>query len=133
MRHSVILVLLLLALPVRAENFTTAAEVRPLLTATRASWVAVREYDGNDLLYFTNLLAWRCGVDSIRYSVNGGGEQSFPMEPCYEGEAVPNAIKGADIYVTLPPGTVNSVSVTLVFDDGTRDSAQFERQSILLP
>lgn len=133
MRLSGLITAVFLAFPAQAENFTTAAEVRPLLTATRGSWVAVREYNGNDLLYFTNLLAWRCGVDSIRYAVNGGGEQNFPMEECYEGEVVPNAIKGADVYVTLPPGSVSHVSVTVIFDDGTRDTMQFDRQAILLP
>ena len=45
----------------------------------------MREYDGQDLLYFTNLLAWRCGLTAIRYRINANEPVEFTMEPCYEG------------------------------------------------
>jgi hypothetical protein len=120
-----------------AQTFTTAAEIKPILTASKSGWIAVREYDGNDLLYFTNALAWRCGLTAIRYGINGApAETDFAMEPCYEGEAVPNAIKGdggLQIYVTLPLKSVETVTVTVVFDDGTTDSADYARTAILTP
>ena len=54
----------------------------------------MREWEGQDLIYFTNLLAWRCGVDSVAYGVNGAAaETALAMEPCYEAEAQPNALK----------------------------------------
>lgn len=122
-----------LAMPGAAQQFTTAAEVRPMLDATRARWIAVREYDGKDLLYFTNLLAWRCGLDAIHYSVNGGAETAWQGEPCHEGEAVPNALKVADKlpYVSFPLGSVQSVTVRLTYDDGSGDSVSYERAQIM--
>lgn len=85
-----------LALPglLEAQNFTTAAEVKPILRATRANWVAVRAYEGHDLLYSTNALAWRCALTGIRYGVNGAPPETvLAMEPCYDSEAAPNALK----------------------------------------
>ena len=116
-------------------KFTTATEVKPILTATKTAWVAVREYDGNDLLYFTHLAAWRCGLHEIRYGVNGAAEQVFEVEECYVDTAQPNAMKMETHlpYVILDVGSVDSVSVSLIFDDGTQDSATYQRSDILMP
>jgi hypothetical protein len=118
-----------------AQQFTTAAEVKPILDATKAKWVSVREYDGKDLLYFTHLMAWRCGIDQIHYAVNGGKEKQWKGEACHDGEAQPNAIKATNIlpFVTFPLGSVKTVKVRLVYDDGTTDSASYKRANILTP
>lgn len=129
-------VLALTAAPARAQSFTTAAEVRPILQATKASWVALREYDGNDLLYFTHLESWRCGLSEVRFSVNStAATKVWEMEPCHEGEAQPNALKRADHlpYTVLPLGMANTVSVVITYDDGTEDRADYTRQAILMP
>ncbi|QYK43597.1 MAG: hypothetical protein KF887_14985 [Paracoccaceae bacterium] len=119
-----------------AQGFTTAAEVRPILEMTQGNWVAVREYDGKDLVYFTHLLAWRCGLAAVRFSVNStASDYVWPMEPCYEGTASPNAIKseGHLPYVALPLGSVDSIAVVLELDDGTFLKAQFNRAQVLMP
>ncbi|QQA44010.1 hypothetical protein [Pelagovum pacificum] len=117
-------------------QFTTATEVRQILEMTKPQWIAVREYDGRDLLYFTQLLSWRCGLWDITYSVNGGPDEVFPMEPCHEGTATPNALTQVEDflpYATLPLGSVESVSVTITYDDGGTDSASYERPQVLMP
>jgi hypothetical protein len=113
-------------------RMTTAGEVRPILSATRGSWVAVREWEGNDLLYFTNLLAWRCGLHQITYSVNGGPAEVLTAEPCYVDEGAPNALKVEGIlpYVTLPLQSVQSVTVNVLYDDLSTDSADYTRDLI---
>lgn len=120
----------------QAEGFTTAAEVRPILEATKTVWVAVREYEGRDLLYFTQILAWRCGLDGIRYGLNGAeAETVLKMEPCHEGTAAPNAITMDEgvVYLTLPLKSLERVSVQLLLDDGSVLEAAFDRKSILMP
>ena len=127
----------LIASAAQGQDFTTAAEVKPILMMTRASWIALRPDDGNDLLYFTNALAWRCGISEIRYGVNGAAAETvLAMEPCYEGEATPNALKmdrGIMPYVVLPLESVKSVAVVVVFDDGSEEPASYQRKAVLIP
>ncbi|WP_417257724.1 hypothetical protein [Celeribacter sp.] len=121
------------ASPVAAENFTTAAEVRPILEVTKPQWIAVRNYEGKDLLYFTNLLAWRCGVSQIFYTVNGGAEAEFMPEPCYEDESTPNALKGdtlESLLVAFEPNSIETVDVRVIYDDGVEDSVHYERAAV---
>ncbi len=118
-------------------RFTTTVEVKPILTATKPQWVAVREYEGQDLLYFTNLLAWRCGLWEVRYGLNGASPETvLPIEPCYEDTAQPNALVdpvGYPIWVEAPLGSIESIDIEIDYDDGTMDAAVFARQLVLMP
>ena len=118
-------------------KFLNATEIRPILDATKGSWVAVRLYEGQDLLYFTSLLSWRCGLWEIRYGINGApADQVLEMEPCYPDTAQPAALTdpaGFPIWVTFAPEAVQSVTVEIDYDDGTTDVATFERSGILIP
>lgn len=115
-------------------KFTTATEIKPIMGATRANWVALREYDGQDLLYVTHVLSWRCGLVGLRVSVNGAPMRDWPLPPCQEDTAQPNAIpEEARIYETHPLGSVSSIAVEIVYDDLSRDSAEFERKAVLMP
>lgn len=116
--------------------FTTAAEVQPILTATKGSWIAVREYDGNDLLYFTHLESWRCGLDGVMYGINSDvADQIWEQETCYEDEAAANAMKMENglPFITLELGSVETVIVEITYDDGTTDTATYERKAIMTP
>ncbi|MDQ2095299.1 hypothetical protein [Rhodalgimonas zhirmunskyi] len=115
-------------------KFLTATEVKPILMATRGNWVAVREYDGRDLIYFTHLLSWRCGLYEVKYSINGGQLQEWPLPPCLTDTNAPNAIPTeAKIYEGHPLGSITSVDIELLYDDLSRESAHFERKQVLMP
>jgi hypothetical protein len=118
-------------------RFTTAIEVKPILGATRPQWIAVREYDGQDLLYFTNLLAWRCALWEVRYGLNGAAPDIvLPLEPCHEDTAQPNALVDSvtyPIWIEAPLGSIDSIEVEIDYDDGTTDAAVYARQSVLMP
>jgi len=135
MRYVLICLAVISAGPAFGQQFTTAAEVRPILTATRANWVALRQYQGQDLLYFTQLENWRCGLSEVRFSVNGGRQKKWQLETCYENTPTPNAFQGQNRvpYTAFTLESVNEVSVTIFYDDGTSDSATYERKSILMP
>jgi hypothetical protein len=116
-------------------KFTTATEVRPILTATKANWIAVRDYGGNDLLYVTHLWSWRCGLAAMSISVNDGPLENLPLPDCHADYATPNAILEQDglPYMTYPQNSINTVSVHITYDDLSRDTASFARGDVLIP
>ncbi len=130
-----VIAVVLMASAGHSQTYTTAAEVKPILTATKPNWIALREFNGQDLLYFTNLLAWRCGLTTIRYMVNANEPVDLAMEPCYEGETAPNALKMETIliYVTLPLKSVETVTVVASFDDGSAEVGTYERKAVMTP
>lgn len=116
-------------------KFTTATEVKPIMSATKANWIAVRLYEGQDYLYVTQIWSWRCGLAQMRYSVNGGPLQVWPLPPCHEEYATPNAILDGDgnPMQTFPGGSIATVAIEITYDDLTTETAQFSRASVLMP
>lgn len=126
----------LLAEPqVPTGTYTTATEIKPILDATKRSWIAVRDYDGQDLLYITHLWSWRCGLKAIAISINNETMQNWPLPSCHTQTATPNAILPEDglPYLTLRQGAVQSVTIQIVYDDLSMDVANFQRSDVLLP
>ena len=113
-------------------KMTTAAETKPILSAIRPQWVAVREYDGKDLVYFTALLAWRCAVLEIKYSINDGPMEVFDAEPCYVDEETPNALKLDNFYIEQPLQSVQGLHVEVLYDDLSTEAADYDRASVLI-
>ena len=116
-------------------KFTTATEIKPIITMTQGNWVAVREWDGQDLIYVSHLWAWRCGLVQIEISINGGDAEVWPLPPCHEDTAQPNAIIESDglPYRRFELKSIETLDVTVTFDDLTTQSASFERKNVLLP
>ena len=116
-------------------KFTTAQEVKPILSATKGTWVAVREYEGQDLLYVTHLWAWRCGLAAVAVSINEGPLTDWPLPACHMEYATPNAVLEEDglPYLSRPLGSVARIKVQIVYDDLTMDIAEFDRGAVLIP
>lgn len=116
-------------------KFLTATEVKPILSMTKANWIGVREYGGNDLLYLTHLWSWRCGLAAMGVSINEGPIEDLPLPDCHTEYATPNAILEQDglPYLTYPARSISTVTVHIVYDDLTRDSATYMRADVLIP
>ncbi|WP_298261411.1 hypothetical protein [uncultured Litoreibacter sp.] len=125
---------LALAMPVQlaAQDFTTSAGVKPVLELIRPQWIAIRPYEGQDLLYMTTLLTYRCGIEEIRYATNGADMQVWEGEPCHRDEAAPMALKMEDHlpYVVAPLDSLQTVSIELVFDDGSTLEHSYQRKDV---
>lgn len=123
---------LAMPLPGLAQDFTTSAGVKPILEMIRPQWVAVRPYEGQDLLYMTTLLTYRCGIAEIRFAYNGGPLQVWEAEPCWRDEASPMALKMETHlpYAVAPLNSLQSVTINLLFDDGTTMEQSYQRKDI---
>lgn len=116
-------------------KFTTATEVKPILNATKGSWIGVRKYEGSDLLYVTHLWGWRCGLSAMAISINDEPMQNWPLPACHMEYATPNAIGAEDglPFLKLKLGSVQTVTIQIIYDDLTGDVARFERANVLIP
>lgn len=116
-------------------RFTTATEVKPILAATKANWIHVREFDGQDLLYVTHLWSWRCGLAQVKLGVNGHALEIWPLPDCHLDEGFPNMIKEADglPYRSYPLGSIQQIAVEVTYDDLSTEGYVFGRNGQPLP
>lgn len=117
-------------------KFTTAGEIGMILDATKGNWSAVREYDGRDLVYFTHVMSWRCGLKAAKFSINDGPLQDLEMPECHMKYQQPNSFIGEDALMTYKSydlGSVKSVRVDVLLDNLTVKSVTLQRGDILIP
>ena len=120
---------------VPSGRFLTAMEVRPILNATRPSWIHVREYAGRDLLYVTHLWSWRCGLAELRVGLNGAPPEVWPLPPCHPELPVAATILDTDgaPYRDFPRRSVQLIEVQLTYDDLTTVAVRFNRAGVVIP
>ena len=84
------------------------------------NWIAFRNYDGAQLIYFTQLVTMKCGLKEVRFSLNGPSlEHTFELPKC--NWQVPFNV-GADTipYLSMPLNTAKSISVQVTYADGEK-------------
>ena len=115
---------------------TAAAQTLPpmslyqaMLNGNKASgWVAFRNFNGQQLLYFTTLQTLHCRLKEIRYSINSDAlDQRVEVAKC--NKALPfsvndDDITGGRIYKSMPLGTAQWVAVQVVWEDDTESEVQ---------
>jgi hypothetical protein len=90
-----------------------------ILALTKGSWAYFRDYNGRQLIYFTHLEAYRCGISKVRYSLDSPAlDREWKLQPCDRKE--PTNITTDKPYISLAPGTANSIFVQLTFNDGSK-------------
>ncbi|MFZ2103190.1 MAG: hypothetical protein WAU86_21765 [Oricola sp.] len=111
------------AAPAPAQELPPKQVYEAMLEANRASgWIAFRDFDGRQLIYFTTLQTMHCRLSEIRYSLNSAAvDLRFELVPCNPqmAFAMPPDVKPEQVYIELPVGTARTVSVQVVWDDGT--------------
>ena len=90
-----------------------------ILGLTKGSWAYFRDYNGRQLIYFTHLEAYRCGIARMRYSLNSTAlDHEWKLQPC--DPKAPHNITTDRPYIALPLGTANTIAVQLTYNDGSK-------------
>ena len=76
------------------------------------AWVAVRDYDGQDLLYVTQILAWRCGLARLQSAVND--EADSIVRRMYASVSFACSRSSRVGMVTEPPGGVVGKALCII-------------------
>lgn len=131
------LALSLAALPATALDFLDVDQVKPILVdVIKDDWVAVRVYNGQDFVYFTPVLSWRCVLESLHYGLNGQEPATeFKMEPCYPEFSNANVFQQDQFlkHINAPEGAVQTVTMRLTFKDGSTADGTFARSDVFTP
>ncbi|MDJ0629482.1 MAG: hypothetical protein QNJ44_14580 [Rhodobacter sp.] len=121
---------LMAAFPAAAQ-FDSAEQVKPILQMIKPQWVSLREFNGQDLLYFTLLEVYRCGLDQIRYVINDGKPSVWETPPCESDETFSEIPADRLPYATFKLGAVDQVRIELTYDDGTVETETYTRAAIM--
>ncbi len=92
---------------------------RQVLDQFWTSWVAFDASGNTGLLYYTQLLSYRCGIKEARYSLNGEAlDKTLELPPC--NAADPYALPDNTMPFFKIGEDVKSMAVQLTYVDGTK-------------
>lgn len=106
----------------RADSRGPTVELaRTALGATSDQWVAFRNYNDRQWIYFTGIVTWHCALKQINYSINSEAlDQIFPLPDCNAQTPYSVDPESNPIYINMKLGDAQSVSVQITFADGTK-------------
>lgn len=92
------------------------------------SWIAFDASGNHGLVYFTQMLSYRCAIKEVRYSLNGPAlDKSLAMPPCNAKD--PYAIPDNYMPYFKVADSVTSMSVQVTYTDGTKSPVrEYKRQ-----
>ncbi|MEM9726137.1 MAG: hypothetical protein AAF909_11820 [Pseudomonadota bacterium] len=104
-----------------ADAFVAGA--KQVLEGLTQTWVEDRAWDGAQLVYFTHLISYGCGLEKIQYGVERETpDQTFPLGPCDPRN--PYAVgENQEIYLTFDP-PVSHLTVQLTYANGERSEVR---------
>ncbi len=84
-----------------------------------SGWAVITDVNGQQLVHFSHLQTLHCRLSEIRYSINSEAlDERFPVADCVP--SLPWSLQDGDkINITLPAGTVKTIAVQAVWEDGS--------------
>jgi len=104
-------------------------QMKQILNMTQKNWVSFRDFNGKQLIYFTHLESYTCGIKEVRYSINSDIlDEIWELQPCDLKN--PMTVTKDLIYLTMPLGTAKSIAVQVTFADDTKSEIVHKLPSI---
>lgn len=128
--------LAMLPLIAQAQDVRDPSYVQPIMEAIKPGWIAIRKDEGKDWVFFTPIHSWRCAIQSVHYGFNDAPPtEEFEMEACHTEFSNPNVSteESRTFHVNAPEDSVQSVTVRLVYKDGTLAETTISRKEVLIP
>ena len=95
------------------------AQIKQILNMTRSNWISFRNFNGRQLVYFTHLEAYACGIKEVRYSINSDAlDKIWALQPCNPQK--PGVVEKERIWLSFPLNSVKFASIQLTYTDGSR-------------
>lgn len=115
----VLLAGLVFPVPATAQELPPLELYQQMLEMNKSSgWVAFRNYNGQQWIYFTPLVTLHCRLEEVSYSINSADlDQEFILPRCNPSMpfSVPTDGGVEAIAITLPLGSAQTVSVQVRF------------------
>jgi hypothetical protein len=100
---------------------------KSILEMTKPAWVSLRDFNGETLLYFTQLMSWRSGISRIFYGVNKDVPDTEFVFPLHRGVGTSQISEDVPTYIKLPY-EVRFVTVQVTYFDQTQsDVVRFQQ------
>lgn len=110
----------------QAQELPAAEIYQQMLEMNKQTgWIAFRNYDGQQWIYFTTLVTLHCRLSEIRYSINSKDlDQIFPVPACNKALpfSLPSDMTTDTISIVLPLGTAETISVQVTMYGDKRDN-----------
>jgi len=104
-----------------APRKPTTDMTKQALDVTKDQWISFRNFDGAQLIYFTGLVSWKCGLNQIKYSINDESlNKDFPLPDCNPQMPFASDPENDLLYLRLPLGSAKTVSVQLIYGDESK-------------
>jgi hypothetical protein len=111
-----------LAAPIAANaQMPPPPQLKEWVEAFKDRWVTFRNWDSKQWIFLTMPLTFHCVITEIRYSLNGADlAERWPVPACDPQKPFSFERKKNQIYLVFDPGTISTVSLQLVYTDGSQ-------------
>lgn len=118
-------------------DLTSAEGSRYMHQVIKDTLLSFKQEGDTDLIYFTAILGWRCGMSELYYGLNDDPiVMQLPLEPCYRQMREPNAMPEIGtkypFFIKVPTGSATRVRVRMIYEDGSTQTLESERARNLM-